>query len=120
MVTQDLKNMDPAVKSKLLKTYTGHREHRALDPFTQTKAILDLAGHAEIAEEEVRELMAQIDNRASTVMNSIPGFTADAGDTTPPRAATAPADATQGVTLTTQPPAQGGLPLRMLPVVMAQ
>ena len=86
--------MDPAVRSKLIKTYKGHREHRNLNPFTQTKAILDLAGHAEITEEVVKKLMAQIDNRASTVLAAVPGFKPDASSATPPRATTAPADDT--------------------------
>ena len=57
MVNYALRNMDPAVKKKLLATYTGYRVQRALDPFTQTKAILDLAAHADIAEEEVKEMI---------------------------------------------------------------
>ena len=110
MVAQALRNMDPAVKDKLVKTYKGHREQRSLDPFTQTKAILDLASHAEIAEEKLTDLIAQIDSRSSTVMAavptaSVPGFNPEVNSATPP---TALANNTQGVTLTTQPPGPDG------------
>ena len=54
MVGQAMRNMDPAVKEKLVKSYKAHREQRSLDPFTQTKAILDLAAVAEISKEELQ------------------------------------------------------------------
>ena len=99
------------------------RKIRALDPFTQTKAILELSGYAQVAEDQVRAQVNMIDQRAASVMAVIPGFKVDASATTPPRiasaqgmiaqgSATASASAqvfpVQGAAFATQPPSRGG------------
>ena len=88
MVKYALDNMDPAVLAQLLSKYEGHRKVRALDPFTQLKAILDLSTHAQAAEDQVRANIKLIDERSATIVNYavpgsvVPGFTVGAKNET--------------------------------------